>query len=149
MIDCFPDIDNTLDAAVAESDNVVRCHVVIRGTQEKDFAGIINKGKRFDSDHIFIFHLNPDNKIDNIEIEWDHADFQKHLGSSNIDYINNGKKNEFNSYFFIPSNSFCILNISSRSLAASIKSRSFAAFSICRLMLLIAFSICGMVLYSS
>lgn len=79
LIDCFPDIDNTLDAAVAEEENTVRCQVVIRGTQEKDFAGIPNKGKHFDSDHIFIFHLNPDNKIDSIRISWDHADFQKQL----------------------------------------------------------------------
>ena len=79
LIDCFPDIDNTLDAAVAEEENAVRCQVVIRGTQEKDFAGIPNKGKHFDSDHIFIFRLNKENKIDSIRISWDHADFQKQL----------------------------------------------------------------------
>src|SRR5438045_3565915 len=38
LIQCFPDIDNTLDAAVAEDENTVRCQVVIRGTQAKDFA---------------------------------------------------------------------------------------------------------------
>mgnify|MGYP000849031608 FL=1 len=81
LIDSFPDIDNTLDAAVAEEGNTVRCQVVIRGTQEKDFAGIENKGKHFDSDHIFIFHLNPGNKIDSIHISWDHADFQRQLGA--------------------------------------------------------------------
>lgn len=79
LIDCFPDIDNTLDAAVAEEENTVRCQVVIRGTQEKDFAGIPSKGKHFDSDHIFIFHLNEENKIDSISVRWDHADFQKQL----------------------------------------------------------------------
>jgi len=79
LIDCFPDIDNTLDAAVAEEENTVRCQVVIRGTQEKDFAGIPNKGKHFDSAHIFIFHLNQQNKIDSIRVSWDHADFQKQL----------------------------------------------------------------------
>ena len=79
LIDCFPDIDNTLDAAVAEEENTVRCQVVIRGTQEKDFAGIPNKRKHFDSDHIFIFHLNQQNKIDSIRVSWDHADFQKQL----------------------------------------------------------------------
>lgn len=81
LIDSFPDIDNTLDAAVAEDENTVRCQVLISGTQEKDFAGIENKSKHFDSDHIFIFHLNRDNKIDSIHISWDHADFQKQLGS--------------------------------------------------------------------
>ena len=79
LIDCFPDIDNTLDAAVAEGENSIRCQVVIRGTQKKDFAGIPAKGKQFDSDHIFIFHLNDENKIDGISVSWDHADFQKQL----------------------------------------------------------------------
>src|SRR5690349_17581499 len=51
LIDCFPDIDNTLDAAVAEDENTVRCQVVIRGTQAKDFADVPNKGLHFDSDH--------------------------------------------------------------------------------------------------
>lgn len=81
LIECFPDIDNTLDAAVAEDENKVRCQVVIRGTQAKDFADIKNKGKHFDSDHIFIFHLNEQNKIDHINIKWNHEDFKRQLGS--------------------------------------------------------------------
>ena len=43
LVDCFPDITNTLDAAIAESENSVRCQVLISGTQAKDFAGIENK----------------------------------------------------------------------------------------------------------
>ena len=81
LIDSFPDIDNTLDAAVAEDENTVTCQVVIRGTQAKDFAGIKSQGKHFDSDHIFIFHLNPQNKIDSIRVSWDHADFQRQLSA--------------------------------------------------------------------
>lgn len=82
LIDSFPDLDNTVDAAIAEDGERVRCQVVISGTQAKDFAGITNKGKHFDSDHIFIFRLNPSGKIDKIEIEWDHEDFQKQLGAA-------------------------------------------------------------------
>lgn len=81
LIDCFPDIDNTVDATVAEEEDSVRCQVVIRGTQAKDFAGIVSKGKKFDSDHIFIFRLNSAGKIDRIEISWDHEDFQRQLGA--------------------------------------------------------------------
>ena len=81
LIDSFPDLDNTLDAAVAENEHTVRCQVVIRGTQKKDFANIQSKGKHFDSDHIFIFRLNDKNQISHIRIEWDHADFQKQLGA--------------------------------------------------------------------
>ena len=80
LIDCFPDIDNTVDAAIAEDGDRVRCQVVIRGTQAKDFAGITSKGNHFDSDHIFIFRLNPSGKIDKMEIEWDHEDFKQQLG---------------------------------------------------------------------
>jgi SnoaL-like polyketide cyclase len=79
LIDAFPDITNTLDAAIAEGKNIVRCQVVISGTQAKDFAGIENKGKHFDSDHIFIFHVDRENKIDHIQITWDHEDLQKQL----------------------------------------------------------------------
>ena len=82
LIECFPDIDNTLDAAVAENENKVRCQVVIRGTQEKDFADIKSKGLHFESDHIFIFRLNDENKIDHVKITWDHADFKKQLGAA-------------------------------------------------------------------
>src|SRR5215211_7715056 len=80
LIDSFPDIDNTVDAAIAEDGESVRCQVMISGTQEKDFADIPAKGKHFDSDHIFIFHLNESGKIDKIEIEWDHEDFKRQLG---------------------------------------------------------------------
>lgn len=81
LIDSFPDLDNTLDAAVAEEGNVVRCQVVIRGTQEKDFTDIPTQGKPFDSDHIFIFHFNDDNRIDRIHISWNHDDFRRQLGA--------------------------------------------------------------------
>jgi len=81
LIDSFPDLDNTVDAAIAEDGDSVRCQVVISGTQAKDFAGIVSKGKHFDSDHIFIFRLNDAGKIENIEVEWDHQDFQKQLGA--------------------------------------------------------------------
>lgn len=79
LIDSFPDIDNTVDATIADDGESVRCQVAISGTQAKDFAGIVNKGKHFDSDHIFIFHLNDERLIDRIHISWDHEDFQRQL----------------------------------------------------------------------
>ena len=81
LIECFPDIDNTLDAAVAEDEHTVRCQVVIRGTQAKDFADIKSKGLHFESDHIFIFHLDENNKIDHVQIQWNHQDFKRQLGA--------------------------------------------------------------------
>jgi len=81
LIECFPDIDNTLDAAVAEDKHTVRCQVVIHGTQAKDFADIKSKGLHFESDHIFIFHLDEKNKIDHVQIQWNHEDFKRQLGT--------------------------------------------------------------------
>jgi len=81
LIECFPDLTNTVDSAMMEGENAVRADVLISGTQAKDFAGIPNKGMRFGSDHIFIFRLDENNKIIQLHIEWDHADFMKQLGS--------------------------------------------------------------------
>jgi hypothetical protein len=81
LIDSFPDLNNTVDSAALDSDGNVRCQVAIRGTQAKDFAGIKCQNQKFDSDHVFIFKHNPNGKINSIHIEWDHADFQKQLGS--------------------------------------------------------------------
>jgi hypothetical protein len=81
LMECFPDIDNTLDAAVAEDERTVRCQVAIRGTQEKDFADIKSKGLHFESDHIFIFHLNENNKIDHVSVQWNHEDLKHQLGA--------------------------------------------------------------------
>lgn len=81
LIDCFPDLNNTVDSAMMEGENSVRADVMISGTQAKDFAGIPNKGMKFGSDHIFIFKLDENNKITQLHIEWDHADFTRQLGS--------------------------------------------------------------------
>ena len=81
LMDSFPDLNNTVDSAVIDNDGNVRCQVVIRGKQAKDFAGIVCKEQDFDSDHIFIFQHNPKGQINSIHIEWNHADFQRQLSS--------------------------------------------------------------------
>ena len=78
LIECFPDITNVVHSAV-EEEGQIKCKVLISGTQEKDFAGIISKGNSFQSDHVFVFQLNDAQKISNLTVEWDHADFQKQL----------------------------------------------------------------------
>lgn len=79
LIDSFPNLNNTVDSAILEPDGSIRCQVVIRGKQTKDFAGIETKGGEFNSEHIFIFQHDPKGKINRIHIEWDHADFQQQL----------------------------------------------------------------------
>lgn len=80
LMDCFPDLDNTVDSVTAQDDSIV-CKVSIYGTQQKEFASIPSKGLRFKSDHIFIFRFNNHDKIDNITISWDHESFRQQLGA--------------------------------------------------------------------
>ncbi len=78
LIDCFPDIGNTVHSIVSEEGNVL-CRVSIAGTQLKEFAGIPSHGGRFDSEHIFVFELDDDHQIKHIDISWDHDDFVNQL----------------------------------------------------------------------
>jgi predicted ester cyclase len=71
-----------VDAIIAKDGDAVCCQVMIYGHTRKRFCGIPNKGNYFESDHIFIFHLNDAGKIDSIEIEWDHADLKRQLGAT-------------------------------------------------------------------
>ncbi len=80
LMDCFPDLDNTVDSLTSEG-QVVTAHVAIFGTQAQDFMGITNKGLRFDSDHVFVFHFDDADRITNLDINWDHASFSSQLGA--------------------------------------------------------------------
>jgi hypothetical protein len=83
VLDCFPDVDNTVKSQVFdEKTNSVACTVVIFGTQAKDFAGIPSKGLRFDSEHIFIFRFDDKGKIDHVSINWDFPKFLSQLTGS-------------------------------------------------------------------
>jgi hypothetical protein len=80
LMDAFPNLDNTvIKAEMNEEENTVNCTVSIFGTQEKEFAGLPSKGNRFESDHIFVFRFNEDEKIDKINISWDHERFVQQL----------------------------------------------------------------------
>lgn len=76
LMDAFPDLDNTvIDQQYEEASNAVTCKVDIFGTQEKDFAGLPALGKRFRSEHIFIFRFTEEDKIQDIQINWNHDAF--------------------------------------------------------------------------
>lgn len=78
LIDCFPNIDNTVHTA-SKNNGTVRCEVTIYGRQAKDFAGIICKDKEFEEDHIFIFKVNNLGFIEHLTIDWDHDHFVAQL----------------------------------------------------------------------
>ena len=85
LIDCFPDISNTVDSLSAEGDIrfavAITASVTIAGTQVKEFMGIANQGCRFNSDHVFVFRFNEADQIQDLTINWDHVSFVKQLGS--------------------------------------------------------------------
>lgn len=85
LIDCFPDISNTVDRLHTEDDTrfagAITANVTIGGTQAKEFMGIANKGCRFNSDRAFVFRFNDADQIQDLTINWDHANFVKQLGS--------------------------------------------------------------------
>jgi len=80
LIDCFPDIDNTVSQLEwIEEANAINCRVTIFGTQQKEFLGIPAQGLRFDSDHIFIFKFDDQTKIKEIRVLWNHEKFLQQL----------------------------------------------------------------------
>ena len=78
LMDCFPDIDNTVDSMYSE-DDAVTCKVAIFGTQEKEFMGLPSKGLKFNSDHIFVFRFDENDKITDLSINWNHENFVAQL----------------------------------------------------------------------
>ena len=78
FMDCFPNIDNTVDTLDIEGDEVT-CRVVIFGTQAKECVGIANQGLQFNSDHVFVFRFDADDKITNVNVTWDHDSFVRQL----------------------------------------------------------------------
>ena len=80
LIDCFPNIDNTVHSVVSEDGNV-KCEVTIWGKQEKDFAGLKSKGNTFEEDHIFIFKMDEAGYIQSIAVSWNHESFVKQLSN--------------------------------------------------------------------
>ncbi|CCH51549.1 hypothetical protein BN8_00478 [Fibrisoma limi BUZ 3] len=80
IMDCFPDVDNTVDSLVTDGDTI-RASVAIFGTQAQDFMGIANQGLRFNSDHIFVFRFDTADRITHLDIDWDHASFCRQLGA--------------------------------------------------------------------
>jgi len=78
LIDCFPDLDNTVDSMYSEDEAVI-CKVAIFGTQKKEFLGLPSKGLKFNSDHIFVFRFDENDKIIDLKINWNHEGFVAQL----------------------------------------------------------------------
>ena len=49
------------------------------------FGAIGNQGLHYDLPHVFLFHVNEDDRIDDITAYWDTADWNRQLGRIEVD----------------------------------------------------------------
>lgn len=82
LVDCFANLQNIIHSSQLNEDGHIVCRLSISGDQVKNFAEIQNKGLSFDSEHIFVFELNPENQIQHVKIVWNHNELRKQLGAA-------------------------------------------------------------------
>ena len=85
LIEAFPDLSNEVTKITSGNDGYVAAEVVIGGTQAKDWGSIRSRGRNFRSPHLFLFHINEHEKIDNITSYSDNASVRVQLGCVEID----------------------------------------------------------------
>jgi hypothetical protein len=82
LMESFPDLDYSIRDFSVNSNGSITCQVRMRGTQRKEFANIPSKGLSVNSDQIFIFRFDQQDKITRIFIHWDHEKFKNQLGDT-------------------------------------------------------------------
>jgi ketosteroid isomerase-like protein len=85
LIESFPDLSNEVTKIISGNDGYVAAEIVLSGTQAKHWGSIKSRGRSFHSPHLFVFHINDDEKIDNITSYSDNASVRVQLGSVEID----------------------------------------------------------------
>jgi ketosteroid isomerase-like protein len=85
LIDAFPDLSNTVISVRPDDEGNVAAQVSICGTQAKAFGVIACTGGRYDLPHLFVFHVDSDDLIDDIAAYWDNVDWKKQLGWLEVD----------------------------------------------------------------
>jgi ketosteroid isomerase-like protein len=85
LIAAFPDLTNEVTKIISSNDGRVAAEVVISGTQAKDWGSIRSRGRSFRSPHLFVFHINGDQKIAGITSYSDNASVRVQLGCVEID----------------------------------------------------------------
>ncbi len=85
MIESFPDLTNEVTKIISGNDGNVAAEVAISGTQAKAWGSIGSQGRSFRLPHLFVFHVNDHEKIDNITSYWDSAILCAQLGCIEID----------------------------------------------------------------
>jgi steroid delta-isomerase-like uncharacterized protein len=85
LIASFPDLTNEVTSLHADGAGNVAAEVTIRGTQAKPWGPIASAGKALALRHLFVFHLDERNLIDEIRAYWDAADMHRQLGRVEVD----------------------------------------------------------------
>jgi len=85
LIEAFPDLTNEVTKIISGNDGRVAAEVLISGTQAKDWGSIRSRGRSFRSPHLFVFHVNDDEKIADITSYSDNASVRIQLGCVEID----------------------------------------------------------------
>lgn len=85
LIDAFPDLTNEISSLSADEEGNVAVEVTIGGTQAKDFGAIRGQGGRYDLPHLFLFHVDDEDRIDRIVAYWDTADWYEQLEKVEVD----------------------------------------------------------------
>jgi steroid delta-isomerase-like uncharacterized protein len=85
LIASFPDLDNEVTALWGDDGGNVVAEVTIRGTQRKAWGTIDALGKAFAVPHLFLFHVDERDRIDDIRAYWDSADMCRQLGHFEVD----------------------------------------------------------------
>lgn len=85
LIHAFPDLTNEVRSITADDNGNVAAEVVIGGTQAGPWGPIAPRGQAFSEPHLFVFHVNEENKIDSITGYWDNAGICRQLGHLEVD----------------------------------------------------------------
>jgi steroid delta-isomerase-like uncharacterized protein len=85
LIESFPDLSNEVTSLHADDAGNVAVEVTIRGTQAKPWGSMDAPGRSFDVPHLFLFHLNERDLIDDVRAYWDSAEMHRQLGCVEVD----------------------------------------------------------------
>jgi hypothetical protein len=79
LIGSFPNLHNEVKYTRTDDEGNVYAEVWIGGKQEKDFGPLVAKQKDYWLEHLYIFHINEDGKIDAMTCYWDNYTWFKQL----------------------------------------------------------------------
>jgi steroid delta-isomerase-like uncharacterized protein len=85
LLHAVPDLTNEVTAIHADDEGNAAVEVVIGGTQAGPWGPIAPRGQSYTEPHLFVFHVDADNKIDSITAYWDNAGIYKQLGHLEVD----------------------------------------------------------------